>query len=124
MQNLARNERLFWYCLYAGKTPLVDENGFETSEYLVSYDTPVKTFANISAATGSSQVETFGTLDNYDKVISTADMTCPIDENSVLFIDKDPEFTEDGTPIYDYVVRRVAKSLNNISIAIRKVDVS
>lgn len=124
MQNLARNERLFWYCLYAGKNPVVDEDGFETSEYLLSYDTPVKMLANISAATGSSQVETFGTLDNYDKVISTADMTCPIDENSVLFVDKDPEFTEDGTPIYDYVVRRVAKSLNNISIAIRKVDVS
>ena len=124
MQNLARNERPFWYCLYAGKTPIVDEGGFETSEYLVSYAVPVKLFANISAATGSSQVETFGTLDNYDKVISMADMTCPFDENSVLFIDKDPEFTEDGTPIYDYVVRRVAKSLNNISIAIRKVDVS
>ena len=51
-------------------------------------------------------------------------MTCPIDENTVLFVDKEPEYDADGTPIYDYFVRRVAKSLNCISIAIAKVKTS
>ena len=86
-------------------------------------------------------------MENYDKVIVTDDLDCPIDENSVLFIDKQPEFTNVVTyeyvtttnngqetsawvvktvavPVHDYIVRRVAKSLNSISIAIRRVEVS
>ena len=65
----------------------------------------------------------FGNLESYDKVIITDDMDCPIDENTVLFIDKDPEF-KDGKPTFDYTVRRVAKSLNTISYAVSKVKVS
>ena len=95
--------------------------------------------ANISQATGQSNTEQFGNLENYDKVIVIDDLNCPIDENSVLFIDKAPEFTEvlthnataitttDETisvPMYDYTVLRVAKSLNSISIAVKKVKVS
>ena len=57
-------------------------------------------------------------------MIVTDDLTCPIDENSVLFVDKLPEYSEDGTPLYDYVVKRVAKSLNAIAYAIQKVNVS
>ena len=50
-------------------------------------------------------------------------MSCPISEDTVLFVDKEPEY--DGEkPLYDYVVKRVAKSLNSISIAISKVNVS
>ena len=49
---------------------------------------------------------------------------CYLDENTVLFIDKEPEFDNAGKPIYDYTVRRVAKSLNFISYAVSKVKVS
>lgn len=75
--------------------------------------------ANISPATGNAQSEVFGSLTGYDRVIVTDDMTCPIDEQTVLFIDKVPEAQN---PVHDYVVKRVAKSLNSISIAISKVD--
>ena len=51
----------------------------------------------------------------------TCDMDCPIDENSVLFVDKAPSFDDAGSPQFDYVVKRVARSLNVISIAIDKV---
>ena len=50
-------------------------------------------------------------------------MDCPIAEDTVLFVDKNPEY-KDGKPLYDYIVKRVAKSLNSISIAISKVNVS
>ena len=66
----------------------------------------------------------FGNLESYDKVLITDDMSCPIDENTVLFVDKEPEFSQEGVPLFDYRVRRVAKSLNNISYAISKVTVS
>lgn len=108
------------------------------------YSDAVKMRANISQATGQSNTEQFGNLENYDKVIVFEDLNCPIDENSVLFIDKEPEYGdpiiigyEDSQtvlgepvpiiykpPLYDYTVRRVAKSINSVSVAVRKVNVS
>ena len=160
-----RNDRPFYYCLYendrvaedsavigkgvSGRSQvgtneelahlLLDEYGNETGERALNYASPVLMYANISPASGSSQTEMFGNLENYDKVIVTRDMDCPIDENSVLFIDKEPEYTTTRTyiktaittvedtvsvPAFDYIVRRVAKSLHHIAIAVRKVEVS
>ena len=147
MRDLKRNQTEFWYCLLIPNTQeaVVDENGNETGELIPSYEEAVSMKANVSPATGQNQVEQFGNLDSYDKVIVTCDMSCPIDENTVLFIDKLPEYTEVQTheivegqalyaddevvektyelPKYNYIVKRVAKSLNGISIAVRKVDV-
>lgn len=147
MRDLKRNQTEFWYCLLIPNTQeaIVDEYGNETGELIPSYKKAVSMRANISPATGQNQVEQFGNLDSYDKVIVTCDMSCPIDENTVLFIDKRPEYTEVQTheivegqalyaddevvektyelPKYNYIVKRVAKSLNGISIAVRKVDV-
>ena len=124
MRTLVRNKRPFHYCLYTGKEWVTDSNGYQTGEYRVTYDTPTEMKANISAATGYSQVEQFGNFISYDKVIVTDDLNCPIDEDTVLFVDIPPTFDSDGNPLYDYRVRRVAKSLNSISIAISKVSVS
>lgn len=146
MRTLRRNERYLWYCLYKGESELIDENGNRTGEKAVLYEQPVKIRANVSPATGLSNTEQFGNLENYDKVIVLCDMKCPIDENSVLFVDKEPETTEvksyavvesqalfgDDTveetvlvmPKHDYIVRRIAKSINGVSIAVRKVTVS
>ena len=147
MRDLKRNQTEFWYCLLIPNTQeaVVDEYGNETGEMIPSYEEAVPMRANISPATGQNQVEQFGNLDSYDKVIVTCDMSCPIDENTVLFVDKEPEYTEVQTheivegealyaddeivektyelPKYNYIVKRVAKSLNSISIAIRKVEV-
>lgn len=143
MKTLERNKRRFYYCLYSSQTAQYDEYGNE-SEKLVTYGSAKQMFANISQATGQSNTEQFGNLENYDKVIVTDDLNCPIDENSVLFIDKAPEYGEDviigyedsqtalgdptpiiyKPPLFDYIVVRVAKSLNSVSIAVRKVKVS
>ena len=138
MRTLSRNKTHFYYCLFSGYTEIVDEYGNATGERIPSYASPVMTYANISPATGQSNTEQFGNLENYDKVIVTDDVNCPIDENSVLFIDKEPAYSEVETydttttphtktivsvPAYNYIVKRVAKSLNSISIAVRKVDV-
>lgn len=142
-----RNDRDFWYCLYDPNIEhmVIDENGHETGEIVPHYEEAVAFYANVSPASGQAQTEMFGGLDSYDKVIMTSDMDCPIDENTVLFIDKEPEYSDllthkiiEGNalyaddevaeveyelPKYDYIVKRVAKSLNNISIAVRKVEV-
>lgn len=105
--------------------PIYDEYGNETSELYKTYTEPIRAFYNISPATGQSSTEQFGDLEDYDKVIVTCDMCCPITESTVLFIDKKPDEDDySGNPKYDYIVKRVARSLNSISIAVKKVTVS
>lgn len=124
MKLLKRNLSTIHYCLYDKSEPILDDDGNETGEDKITYSEPVEFECSVSAATGYSATEMFGNLENYDKTIITDDMECPINEHSVLFVDKEPEFDTDGRPLYDYIVRRVAKSINNISFAIRKVDVT
>lgn len=118
-----RYKSQFWYLLYGGSEPVMDEYGNEVGAKPV-YEDAVAMRANVSAAAGAAQIEQFGNLQSYDKVILTDETDCPIDETTVLFIDKEPEYGEDGQPLYDYIVKRVAKSKNIISIAVSKVSVS
>ena len=124
MRNLARNKRKFTYCLYTGKAPIYDSLGLETGEYRLTYSAPIVALGNISPATGMAITEQFGNLENYDKVIAIDDVDTPINDDTVLFIDKEYEADAYGNPMYDYIVRRVAKSLNQVSIAVSKVKVS
>lgn len=119
MRTLVRNRTPFWYALYTESVPDTDEDGYFTGENSPQYTEPVLyEVGNISSAKGDAQIEQFGNLENYDKVIVTGDMECPIDENSILWIDE-----TDPTKPYDYVVTRIGKSINGIAIAVRKVKV-
>ena len=124
MKCMKRNGRCFYFAVFKEKVPVKDEDGNDTGEYRVVYDRPVKMHANISAATGEAQIQQFGNAADYDRVIITDKMCCPIDEHSVLCIDRLPEYDEDGNLIYDYIVKKVARSLNTISYAVSKVKVS
>lgn len=124
MKCLHRNKRKFFYALFREKIAIKDEYGNDSGEYKVVYDSPVEMSANVSAATGEAQVEQFGNSLLYDKVIITDDTNCPIDEHSVLCIDTPPSYDKDGNLIYDYIVKKVAKSLNTVSFAVSKVEVS
>lgn len=119
MRLVKRNLKPIWYSLYNGRIPVVDVDGYETGETEISYSNPVQIKVNVSPASGQAQSEMFGTLEDYDKVIITDQMACPINENSVLYVDVVPEGNT-----YDYIVKRVAKSLNHISYAISRVKVT
>ena len=123
MRTLERNKRAFWYAPYLRKESILDEYGNDTGEYRLIYGDPIPMRANISAATGYAQAEQFGNQLSYDRVIVTDDMECGIDENSVLCIDVLPVY-DGGDLMYDYIVRKIARSLNSISIAISRVDIS
>ena len=90
MRALKRNKRTFWYALYLEEVELVDSDGNYTGETGVGYSDPVECKANISPATGQSNLEMFGNLTDYDRVIVSDDTTIPIDENSVIWIEADP----------------------------------
>ena len=134
MRCMDRNKVAFFYALYESREPIVDEYGNVTGEYDVKHGNPKKCFANISAAMGETQTQQFGGSESYDKVIVMDNGAPPIDEYSVLWVDTEPKLNEDGsltvdedgnviTP-HDYIVKKVAKSLNNVLIAISKVNVS
>ena len=124
MRLLNRNTRTIYYRLYEGQKDVLDEDGNKTGEKTVAYSEPKELRCSVSPASGKTQIEMFGNLDSYDKAVVTDDVNCPIDENSVLFVDKSPEEDADGNPLPDYRIRKVAKSLNCISYAISKVTVS
>lgn len=124
MRCMVKNMVSFWYCPYLRNEPIVDAQGRKTGGQRSVYGAAVQFKGNISAATGETQVEVFGHLDDYDKVIVLGNADCPINENSVLFVDKKPEYDQNGDPLFDYTVKRVARSLNSVSYAIRKVEVS
>lgn len=119
MRLLKRNRQRIYYALYQGKEPIKDEYGNETGEYKLIYSDPIPLEVSISAARGESSTTQFGALEDYDRVIITDDMMCPINEHSILWIDN-----LDPNQKHDYIVKRVAKSLNFISYAVKKVKVN
>lgn len=134
MRCMSRNKVKFFYALYDHIVETTDEYGNVTGEYEVIRGNPQEFSANISAAKGETQTRQFGENEVYDKVIVMDNNAPPIDEYSVLWVDTEPLLGEDGslakdkddkvlTP-YDYIVKKVAKSLNNVSVAISKVTVS
>lgn len=124
MRCMERNKVPFHYCLYDKAEPLLDEQGHRTGEKRIFYKEAVLFQANISSAMGDAQEEMFGKDTPYDKVIVIEDPKFPMDENTVLFVDKEPEYDEQGQPLYDYRVEKVARSLNSVSYAISKRPVS
>ena len=125
MRCMTRNKSKFYYASYIGETEITDDYGNLTGEYSVRYGTPIEVRGNVSAAQGEMQSRQFGESESYDKVIVLDDRNAPIDEHSILWVDNLPELNEDGstaTP-HDYTVKKVARSLNGVSIAIRKVRI-
>jgi hypothetical protein len=126
MRCLDRNKRTFYYATYQDKAEITDEYGNKTGEYEIIFSKPVKCKGNISPAQGEMQSRQFGDSENYDKVIALSNTNVSIEEHSILWVDKLPTINEDGatdTP-YDFIVKKIARSLNSVSIAIKKVDVN
>ena len=128
-----RNKRDFWYAPFQSSSNMVDEYGNELNETEVSYGNPVKCKGNISAARGETLSRLFGESEGYDKVIVLDDPRTPITEYAVLWVDSTPVVNGDGSLTtdeneeilspWDYIVKKVARSLNSVSIAITKVNV-
>ena len=125
MQGMVRNKRKFYYALYIDKDELTDEYGNVTGEYEVFYGKPIETKGNVSEAMGETQVQMFGGREGYDKVIVLDNPNTPINEYSILWVDTLPHLNMNGTTDtpHDYIVKKVAKGLNSVSIAISKVNV-
>lgn len=123
MRDLSINKRPFYALNYIGNVNVVDGDGHLTGEKTIQYTKAFEVKANISGAKGSSQSEIFGTDINYDKTfVITREYfeRLKLTENSVFFVDMKPTY-KNGQPLYNYRVKKIADSVNDVAIAIVKV---
>lgn len=121
MRCLERNKIPFHYALFKEYEAIKDEEGNETGEKRIIYHEPMCAKGNISFD-GEAHAERFGTSLQFDGVIALDNISCPIDENTVLFINVKPERDEEGEWLFDFLVSKVVPSLNSVLIAIRSVE--
>ena len=129
MRCMRINKQKFHYALYAGREQIIDEYGNVTGEYEVLFEEPMDCEANISGAKGEAEIRQFGENLEYDKVVVMdlqSFLKTHIDEYSRLWIDTELEFDNEGKVItpHDYDIKRIAKSLHTVSMAVKKVVVS
>ena len=126
MRTMTRNRQVFYSAdlLSVGMSQDADGNYVEDN---YNFSDPVRREGVFSVLKGQAQPQFYGANEVYDKVI-----TLNMNENylkigSVLWVDTMPVIDEEtgktDTP-YDYIVARIAPSLNFINVAIRKVSVS
>lgn len=118
MRCSGRNRMLVHYANYDKTTVTKDEWGNETGEG-VTYTDPQPLYVHVSAAKNTDTVSMFGVNIDYDRILVFASRLVPFNEHSVFWIDTNPM-----TDHYDYIVKRVAKSPNGTTVAIKRVDVS
>ena len=126
MIGLKRNQRTFYCASFAGISYPLDGERLYNRTPVKTYDPPFLLEGFVSAASGRTAVEVFGENIRYDKTIIIYDPNFSVDEAAVFWLDCTPVLKEDGTTDtpYDYVVTRIARSLNLTAIAVSKVAVS
>ena len=133
MRTMTRNRQTFYEAELVGSTMGTDlDNNY--TEVQNEYSIPRERVAVITPASGQADMQLFGANENYDKVITLNKGENYLKVGSVLWINTPIELAadgslaknEDGTLItpWNYVVVRVSESLNFVTVAIRKVDVT
>lgn len=122
MRGMKRNKRPFWYALCIGHEIVRengDPNGYEIGRKAI-YSDPVKAYANISAGGGEIGSSRVGILTDYNKVLNPLPVDFPMDEESLIWIDREPKRLEDGTfdPQPNYTVRHVSTTPETKSYAL------
>lgn len=131
MVSMEVNKSTIWYSLLTGKEAVLDENGHKTGEYKQTYTKPVSIRVALSesiglnnlTAQGVAELRAYGVSTNYTHRMITEDIDCPIDEQSILWFNRDPGDNPYDVP-YNFRVVRVGKTLNYKSYYLRQVYVS
>lgn len=119
MRSFLRNQQPVFYKLYEGQEEIVDQYGNPTGSFIPKYSGLKSAMLCVSPNKGSSEVEQFGSTEDYDRTMTTADQKCPIDENAVLWV----EGADTDGP-WNYIVKEVGRWKNSAQYAIKRVTVS
>lgn len=126
MHCLARNKKTLYYALLKSKIELTDEYGNKTGQYELEYYAPVEWQANLRWDSGAVQLEGFGLNTSGTRRIVTSDLGCPIDVDTVLWIDRTPDLNGySGAIKPNFVVAGVPeRSLNQVAYLLQEVNIS
>lgn len=119
MRGLMRNKRDILYKNYV-RTEYVEKDGRKTGQRRVVYTEVITGYGTVSTPTGSVALEMFGTDKGYNKMVVFDKPDMVLDENSVFWIDK--PYVEGEA--HDYVVTKILRNMNFLTIGLRKVDVA
>ena len=131
MRCLEIEKRVAWFCPYKGKVERLTEKGRHTGEYIKQFGKPMMFRCNVlpvrskggSVRLGGKINELDIGLDlDYSRVIICDDITIPVKEEDVLFLEKKPEFDDNNYPLHDYRIVAIVRSLNILEIAANKVE--
>lgn len=120
MRTLKRNKRPVAYAFYSGTAEIVNDDGEFTGEHEIVYTTPIKALMNVSGGRGAADVAMFGLDARYSRSIVTEDLETPFNTETVFWIETDPDL---GEP-HDYRVVGVARTINQVVIALSEVNVT
>ena len=124
MRNLKINQKKVIALNYLGEIPYIDDSGYETGEKVVAYGGEMELDTHISGASGMVVIDNNGVVIDYDKsfvITRNEKEKLGIDENTVFFIDKEPQYDSEGQPVYDYKVKRIKDTLNEVMVLLEKV---
>lgn len=119
VRNLRLNQQPIFFKLYEGEEEIIDEYGNPTGSFVPKYSALKSTMMCVSPNKGTSETEQFGSLEDYDRTMTTADVDCEIDEDSVLWVDG-----ADTDGPWNAVVKLKAPWKNSVQYAIQMVTVS
>lgn len=119
MRSLRINQQPVFYKLYEGEEEIIDMYGNPTGSFKPIYSELKSAMLCVSPNKGSSEVEQFGSLEDYDRTMTTADTDCQIDEDAVLWIDG-----ADTDGPWNAIVKLKAPWKNSVQFAIKTVTVS
>lgn len=119
MQNLARNTFTVWFQVYTGQVEIEDEYGNKTGSFTSTYGPLQSVQLMVSPNKGDATLEVFGALLDYDRTMITADTTCPINEQTILWLDG---ASTDGP--YTHYVKKRAPWKHSLAFAVKQVEVS
>ena len=116
MRSVQRNKQVIWYALRLDSTEVVDEYGNVTGEFVEQYSIPMRLRRNVGVPKGQINLERFGLNDDYQRVLATTDMNCPIAEDSILWVGIEP------TLPHNYVVKKIMPTINELLIGLQEVN--
>jgi hypothetical protein len=119
LRTVKRNKRPVAFAFYDGVTELTDADGLLTGEWEVHYTTPVKTLMNVSGGRGQADVALFGLTQNFSRTAVTQDLDTDWNTEMVMWVECDPD-----TDPFNYRVAAVARTINQVVLALEEVDVS
>jgi hypothetical protein len=119
MRDLKRNTQKVFYKLYLGEQSVIDQYGNVTGSYIPVYSDLMEAEMVVSPNKGAAETEQFGSLLDYDRTMTTADVNVLIDESSVLWVDG-----ADTAGAWNYEVKKRAPWKNSVQFAISQVNVS